>query len=75
MQTNKLRLVVVSLIGLALGCALGLPRVLLPHSSPLVRTAASAGGQLVAFVLLAALAVWFEPHLPGWTGHDKPPHP
>jgi hypothetical protein len=75
MPLKKLRVLVLMLIGLALGCALGLPRVLLPHSSPLVRTAASAGGQLLAFLLLAALAVWLEPQLPGWTGRDGPTQP
>jgi polyferredoxin len=75
MKTRNLKVSVWILIGLVLGFGLGFPGLLLPNWSPLGRMAVSAGGQLVAYALMAALAVGMESQ-GGWGDHhDEPPPP
>jgi hypothetical protein len=76
MKTTTLRIAVWILIGLVLGCGLGLPHYFLSDWSLLAQLAVSAGGQLLAYTAMAALALCMEsrftdlPH-----GHDEPPPP
>jgi hypothetical protein len=72
MKTKTCRVLLWILIGLALVCGLGLPRFLLTGLTPLARTAVCAGGQLLAYVAMAAFALAMEPQLTGLTaGHGE----
>ena len=63
MKTTTLKVLVGILIGTALGCGLGLPKLVLGSFSPLARTAVCAGGQLLAYDAMAVIALWMEPQM------------
>jgi hypothetical protein len=73
MKTKRLKLAVCLLIGVALFFGLDVPQFFLPDWSPLARTALDAGGQLLAYAGMAALALWAGPALNGRGGPTAHP--
>jgi hypothetical protein len=71
MKPKTCRVLLWILIGVALTCGLGLPRLVLAGWSPLARTAVCAGGQVLAYGAMAVLALVMQPQLTGLTGHDE----
>jgi|GEM_PF-6553829 len=73
MKPKSLRIAIGVLIGFALFFGLDLPRFMLPGWSPLARAALDAAGQLLAYALMAGLALCAEPLIGG--RDDPSSHP
>jgi hypothetical protein len=74
-KTKTCRVLIWILVAIALGCGVGLPRLLLASWSPLARSAVSVGGQVFAYAAMAALALWMEPTLAGLPSGTNEPAP